>query len=207
MDRADSSGRPSCRRRHVSGVALGCGAAFGICRNEPTGEGPRALDGGDPSLHPAHHCRRGHRQAEAAAAPPPPPAPSRRSRAIVAARPAPPPPPKPAHRRLPIIKATSTRCSPISTPSLRRSQRPCVPPPPPVTPAAPDILDLTEAMATPAPRRSAPRRSAPSTPRPTCSSPMRAPETRPSREPARCRRRHASDYQGADVEHDPVGGR
>ena len=27
-------------------------------RNEPAGKGPRAVDGGDSRLHPAHHCRR-----------------------------------------------------------------------------------------------------------------------------------------------------
>ena len=35
----------------------GCGSCGRDYWNEPSGKGPRALDGGNPGLHPAHYCR------------------------------------------------------------------------------------------------------------------------------------------------------
>jgi uncharacterized protein len=89
--------------------------------------------------------------ATAPAAVAPPPAPKPPQPAIVAARPAPPPaPPKPA---------PANNQSDIDAMLADIDAKPkaaVLPPPPPVTPAAPDILDLTEAMATPSPTQAGP---------------------------------------------------
>jgi cell pole-organizing protein PopZ len=83
----------------------------------------------------------------AAPAPPPPPAPKPPQPAIVAARPAPPPPPpKPA-------PAPANNQSDIDAMLADIDAKPAVKPaavvPPPPPPPLPDVLDLTEAMATP----------------------------------------------------------
>ncbi len=86
----------------------------------------------------------------AAAAPPPPPAPKP---AVVAARPVPPPapPPKPAPAPANNQSDIDAMLADIDSKAPPKPAAVVPPPPPPVVAPPADILDLTEAMATPTP--------------------------------------------------------
>jgi uncharacterized protein len=88
--------------------------------------------------------------AAAPAAVPPSPAPKPPQPAIVAARPVPPPPPAPPK------PAPANNQSDIDAMLADIDTKPAPKPAVIVTPAAPDILDLTEAMATPSPAPAGP---------------------------------------------------
>lgn len=85
---------------------------------------------------------------KAAAAPPPPPAPKPPQPAIVAARPAPPPPPKPAPAPVNNQNDIDAMLADIDA---NPAPKPAAVVPPPPAPPVVDVLDLTEAMATPTP--------------------------------------------------------
>lgn len=85
---------------------------------------------------------------------PPPPAPKPPQPAIVAARPAPPPPPpKPAPAPANNQSDIDAMLADIDT---KPAPKPAAVVPPPPAPPVPDVLDLTEAMATPSPSQAGP---------------------------------------------------
>ena len=121
------------------------------------GEGARALDGGDPRLHPPHYRRRRHGQARPPPQRPaaPQPTPLYRPAAMPPRRPVPPSPPLPprqaaaAHRLLvaapPAPMHGSAQHRRHAGRARRAARRDC-------GSAGRDVLDLTEQMASPAGR-------------------------------------------------------
>ena len=98
--------------------ARNVGSVSGSLGNDANGEGARAIDGGNPCLHPPHHCRRRRQQAAKATETAAPPnhrrraAPSRPAPPATPAKSAPPPPTAgQPRRRLPTSQDELMRCS------------------------------------------------------------------------------------------------